>query len=87
MDRLMAIDAPDPLDTENELAPADAADQKVQDLDDQRAWLHVALEVIAARHQEPDRSDRVGLALDLLMIAAAERARRILRSDLPQDKG
>lgn len=59
-----------------------AADQWVQDQADQRAWLKCCLEVIAARHQEPDRSPYVEQALAQLMVDAAERAGRILRADV-----
>lgn len=52
-----------------------------------RLWLRSIVPILQARSQENDPSDRVQLALDWLTIAACERARRILRSDLGADHG
>jgi hypothetical protein len=85
MDRLMAIDAPDPEDDGTEpdiddLDPVDAADQKVQDHTDDRAWVKTCLDVITTASQAAE-SDLVRSALDSLGITAAARISRILRSD------
>jgi hypothetical protein len=71
----------------DDLDAVDAADQRVQDLADDRAWVETCLSVVVARKQELDLSGRVQLALDLVCIAACERMGRILRSDLSNDKG
>lgn len=45
--------------------------------------LEKVVEVLANRSRKPDPSPRVQLAMDMLVIAACERAERIFRSDLP----
>lgn len=69
-----------------DLDPIDAADQTVQDAADQRAWLKAAHEIVAARFERTDPSDRVQFALDMMVVAACERVGRILRSDLGRGK-
>jgi hypothetical protein len=56
----------------------DAAAQDAQ----QRLWLRAIIEILKQRSGERDHSDRVAFAEDQLMVAAYERAARILRSDL-----
>ena len=46
-----------------------------------------ASRLLQLRSRESDPSSRVQLALDLMHIAACERIRRLLRSDLPDDQG
>jgi hypothetical protein len=52
-----------------------------------RLWLKTLVPLLQLRSQETDPSDRVQYALDLMYIAACERIARILRSDLPPDRG
>jgi hypothetical protein len=58
------------------------------DLESQkRLWVRALIPLLQLRSRESDPSSRVQLALDLLHIAACERIRRLLRSDLPDEKG
>jgi hypothetical protein len=58
------------------------------DLESQkRLWVRALIPLLQLRSRESDPSSRVQLALDLLHIAACERIRRLLRSDLPDDQG
>lgn len=49
---------------------------------EQRLWLKSCRTMMHQRSREEDPSPRVQLALDLVVIEACERARRILRGDL-----
>jgi hypothetical protein len=53
---------------------------------EQRLWLKAIIPLLALRSHDSDPSSRVQLAFDLMHIAACERVRRILRSDLPEDQ-
>jgi hypothetical protein len=58
------------------------------DLESQkRLWVRALIPLLQLRSRESDPSSRVQLALDLLHIAACERIRRLLRSDLTDDQG
>lgn len=60
---------------------------EVIDLETQkRLWVRALIPLLQLRSRESDPSGRVQLALDLMFIAACERIRRILRSDLPDDQ-
>jgi len=48
----------------------------------QRLWLRAIGEVLSKRAKASDPSDRVQFALDMLHIAACERAVRILQNDV-----
>jgi hypothetical protein len=52
-----------------------------------RLWLRSIIPLLQLRSNETDSSGRVQLALDLMHVAACERVRRLLRSDLPADQG
>ncbi len=52
-----------------------------------RKWLHAIAAVLAQNAQDSGMDRRVQYAFDQTMIAALERATRILRSDLPDDRG
>ncbi len=68
---------PDPSDeTEEDLVDAAADDAQA------RLWLRTITALLQIRSIEPDPADRVQRALDRLWIAAADRAARILRSDM-----
>jgi hypothetical protein len=61
---------------------------EVIDLETQkRLWVRALVPLLQLRSHDTDPSSRVQLALDLLHIAACERIRRILHSDLADDKG
>jgi hypothetical protein len=47
-----------------------------------RAWLASCAKVVETYSREPGRDELVQCALDTLVIAACERGKRILRSDL-----
>ena len=87
----MAVDDEDPPEAAepdiDELDATDAADMHLQDIADDRAWVHTALAVIQARFADQDASGRVQLSFDKMSIAAAERIVRCLRKDLAADKG
>jgi hypothetical protein len=58
------------------------------DLESQkRLWVRALIPLLQLRSRESDPSSRVQLALDLVHIAACERIRRLLRSDLTDDQG
>lgn len=57
---------------------AEALDTAVQD----RLWLRMITHVLAARSAETDPCERVQKAIDRMIVAAAERAARILRADM-----
>lgn len=67
------------------------ADEAIPELDDgevqNRLWIKALVPLLQLRSQETDPSGRVQLAIDLMYIAACERIARILRSDLPPDRG
>jgi hypothetical protein len=63
-----------------------AADDAHFDLTN-RLWLKAVVPLLQLRSHESDPSARVQLAFDLMYIAACERVARILRSDLPSDRG
>ena len=52
-----------------------------------RLWLKTIVPLLHLRSHESDPSTRVQLAFDLMYIAACERVARVLRSDLPGDRG
>ena len=52
-----------------------------------RLWLKAIVPLLQLRSHESDPSQRVQFAFDLMYIAACERVARILRSDLPSDRG
>jgi hypothetical protein len=52
-----------------------------------RLWLRALIPLLQIRSHDTDPSGRVQLAFDLMHIAACERARRLIRSDLPDDQG
>jgi hypothetical protein len=54
---------------------------------EKRLWLRAIIPLLQLRSHEADPSGRVQLAFDLMHIAACERARRLLRSDLPAGRG
>ena len=62
------------------------ADDEHTDLKN-RLWLKTVVPLLQIRSHESDPSTRVQLAFDLMYIAACERVARILRSDLPSDRG
>ena len=51
-----------------------------------RLWFRAIIPLLQLRSRESDPSGRVQLALDLMHIAACERVRRLLQSDLPADQ-
>jgi hypothetical protein len=76
----------DDLDEETPIDDELVAD--VIDLESQkRLWVRALIPLLQLRSRESDPSSRVQLALDLMHIAACERIRRLLRSDLPDDQG
>ena len=86
--------APGMTEPQTEADQADAAEIAAEiaaelqaDACQQRLWLKSITGLIQLRSHDPDPSDRVQLACDLMTIAACERAARILRSDLPADRG
>jgi hypothetical protein len=52
-----------------------------------RLWLRSIIPLLQLRSHDTDSSGRVQLAIDLMHIAACERVRRLLLSDLPDDRG
>ncbi len=57
------------------------------DLESQkRLWVRALIPLLQLRSRDSDPSGRVQLALDLMHIAACERIRRLLRSDLPDSQ-
>ncbi len=71
-------DEPDGTDEVEELAEAYDFEEN------NREWLLAIAPIVTAGYStEPNVDRRVQYALDMLVIAAAERATRILRSDLP----
>ena len=68
--------------------PVDDLVAEVIDLEAQkRLWVRALIPLLQLRKHDDDASGRVQLALDLMHIAACERIRRILRSDLAEEKG
>ena len=53
---------------------------------EKRLWLRAIIPLLQLRSHDSDPSARVQLSSDLMHIAACERARRLLRSDLPDDQ-
>jgi hypothetical protein len=87
-DRLVESDRPtSPPDAadEREGESAEAESPEVSfELDIQnRLWLRAILPVLQLRPRGPDPGGRVQFAFDRMLIAACERAARILGSDLP----
>ena len=72
------LDEETPIDDE---LVADVIDLEAQ----KRLWVRALIPLLQLRSRESDPSSRVQFALDLMHIAACERIRRLLRSDLPQD--
>ena len=66
------------------------ADDLVAELIDletqKRLWLRAIIPLLQLRSHESDPSGRVQLAFDLMHIAACERIRCILRSDVPDEQ-
>ncbi len=50
-----------------------------------RLWLRALIPLLQLRSHDSDPSGRVQLAFDLMHIAACERIRCLLRTDLPDD--
>jgi hypothetical protein len=61
---------------------ADIIDLETQ----KRLWLRAIIPLLQLRSRDSDPSGRVQLAFDQVHIAACERVRRLLRSDLPDDQ-
>lgn len=73
------------------LEPADAADEAFQD---ESAWMHHDIEIlesvrdlfsVSCSRRYYDAKSRVRQQIDNMLCAAAERATRIFRSDIPQE--
>ncbi len=80
-------EAPEPPEPEIEQMDVDEAIHEAQAIEDNsRAWLKAVLPLMRLEMPEWGRSDRVTFAIDQVAIAACERARRILRSDLGPDQ-
>jgi hypothetical protein len=76
----------DDLDEDNSVD--DELVDAVIDLETQkRLWVRALIPLLQLRSRESDPSGRVQLALDLMHIAACERIRRLLRSDLADNEG
>ena len=74
-------------DSDDETSIDDDLLAEVIDLECQkRLWVRALIPLLQLRSRESDPSARVQLALDLMYIAATERIRRLLRSDLPDDQ-
>lgn len=52
---------------------------------ERRLWVRSLTPLLALRSRESDPSDRVQLALDLMMISACDRIRELLRGEIPSD--
>lgn len=74
------MNAPAPDAHETPIADAvEAAECEAQ----KRLWLRAITPILQLRSHEPDPSDRVQFAFDLMHVAACERVARILDSDRP----
>jgi hypothetical protein len=60
---------------------ADIIDLETQ----KRLWVRALIPLLQLRTHDSDRSGRVQLAFDLMLIAACERIRGLLRTDPPDD--
>jgi hypothetical protein len=75
-------------DLDDDSAVDDELLAEVIDLETQkRLWIRALIPLLQLRSRESDPSGRVQLALDLMHIAACERIRRLLRSDLSDNQG
>ena len=75
-------------DLDDDSAIDDELLAEVIDLETQkRLWVRALIPLLQLRSRETDPSGRVQLALDLMHIAACERIRRLLRSDLSDNEG
>jgi hypothetical protein len=75
-------------DLDDDSAVDDELLAEVIDLETQkRLWVRALIPLLQLRSRETDPSGRVQLALDLMHIAACERIRRLLRSDLSNNQG
>ncbi len=85
----MNHDNSSPDDDLDDHSPTDA--DLVADLIDletqKRLWLRALIPLLQLRSHDSDPSGRVQLAFDLMHIAACERIRSLLRSDVPDDQG
>lgn len=78
---------PDNDDLDQETPTEDDLVASVIDLESQkRLWVRALIPLLQLRSRDSDPSSRVQLALDLMYIAACERMRRLLRSDLPENQ-
>jgi len=75
--------AADPLD----LTPDQMMAECVAIEAEKREWLKACRKIMAGRTHDSDPSSRVQFAADLVYVAAAERAARLLRSDMPDERG
>jgi hypothetical protein len=76
-----------PDDGADELTADEAVDAALDYETQQRLWVKSLRTVLELRSHDSDPSDRVQLALDLMVIAVCERVSRICRSDVPPDQG
>lgn len=85
----MLDDNPDPPTVAGDAieSPEEALQQSFGDVElEKRLWLRSMGAILLNRIAESDKSGRVQYALDMLAIAAAERAVRICGSDLAGDR-
>jgi hypothetical protein len=87
---LKDIPLPDNVDPDHDEALEPTAEEIAQQIIDlesqQRLWLGVCLKIMQVA-RTADESGAVGRALDSVVIAAAARAKRILGSDRPLERG
>jgi hypothetical protein len=74
-------DARDPEPDIDDEDAVDVAEKKIRDVIDEHTWIASCLETIAQGLTDATCSDQVRSALDSLVITAAARAKRCLRSD------
>jgi hypothetical protein len=77
--------APPDRDDEEEPGEPTEDDMAAQVLDleaQKRLWLRAIVPLLAARSHDSDPSGRVQFSIDMMYIAACERVRRLLESDL-----
>lgn len=75
-----------PEDDEVNEASTDDVIAEVIDLEAQkRLWVRAIIPLLQLKSRNEDVSGRVQLAMDMMHVAACERVRRLLRSDLPDE--
>jgi hypothetical protein len=75
-------------DLEDESPTDDDLVADLIDLESQkRLWVRALIPLLQLRSHDSDPSGRVQLAFDLMHIAACERIRSLLQTDLPDDQG